>query len=46
MWFIGAVFIGLVVRFTFLVIMPTNHQLLIPGVTLRRAKPGHCSKSG
>ena len=31
MWFIGAVLIGLVVPFTFLVIMPTNHQLLIPG---------------
>ena len=31
MWFIGAVLIGLVVPFTFLVVMPTNHQLLIPG---------------
>ena len=31
MWVIGAVLIGLVVPFTFLVIMPTNHQLLIPG---------------
>ncbi|WP_308811260.1 DUF1772 domain-containing protein [Nitrosospira sp. Nsp2] len=31
MWFIGAVLIGLVVPFTFLVIMPMNHQLLIPG---------------
>ena len=28
---IGAVFIGLVVPFTFLAIMPTNHKLLAPG---------------
>lgn len=34
MWFIGAVLIGLVVPFTFIVIMPTNHQLLIPGCDL------------
>lgn len=31
MWLLGAVFIGAVVPFTFLVIMPTNHQLLVPG---------------
>ena len=31
MWLIGAVFIGLVIPFTFIVIMPTNHQLLTPG---------------
>jgi uncharacterized membrane protein len=31
MWLIGAVLIGLVVPFTFIVIMPTNHQLLVPG---------------
>ncbi len=31
MWFAGAVLIGLVVPFTFLAIMPTNHQLLTPG---------------
>ena len=31
MWLIGAVFIGLVIPFTFIVIMPTNHQLLMPG---------------
>ena len=31
MWFIGAALIGLVVPFTFLAIMPTNHQLLVPG---------------
>ncbi len=31
MWFAGAVLIGLVVPFTFIVIMPTNHQLLVPG---------------
>jgi hypothetical protein len=28
MWLIGAVLIGLVVPFTFIAIMPTNHQLL------------------
>ncbi len=31
MWCVGAVFIGLVVPFTFIVIMPTNHRLLAPG---------------
>jgi len=31
MWFAGAVLIGSVVPFTFIVIMPTNHQLLAPG---------------
>jgi hypothetical protein len=31
MWLLGAVFIGTVVPFTFLVTMPTNHQLLVPG---------------
>ena len=31
MWFAGAVLIGLVVPFTFIAIMPTNHQLLKPG---------------
>jgi len=31
LWLVGAVFIGLVVPFTFIVIMPTNHQLLAPG---------------
>ena len=31
MWLIGAVFIGLVIPFTFIAIMPTNHQLLTPG---------------
>jgi hypothetical protein len=31
MWFVGALFIGAVVPFTFIVIMPTNHQLLEPG---------------
>jgi Domain of unknown function (DUF1772) len=30
MWFVGAVFIGLVVPFTFIAIMPTNHRLLAP----------------
>ena len=31
MWLIGAVLIGLVVPFTFIAIMPTNHHLLEPG---------------
>jgi uncharacterized membrane protein len=31
MWLIGASFIGAVVPFTFVVIMPTNHKLLAPG---------------
>ena len=31
MWFAGAVLIGFVVPFTFIAIMPTNHQLLEPG---------------
>lgn len=31
MWLVGAVFIGLVVPFTFIAIMPTNHRLLTPG---------------
>ena len=30
MWLVGAVFIGLVVPFTFIAIMPTNRQLLAP----------------
>jgi uncharacterized membrane protein len=31
LWLIGAVVVGLVVPFTFIAIMPTNHQLLEPG---------------
>jgi uncharacterized membrane protein len=31
MWLVGAVLIGLVVPFTFIAIMPTNKQLLVPG---------------
>jgi len=31
LWLIGALFIGSVVPFTFIAIMPTNHQLLEPG---------------
>jgi hypothetical protein len=31
LWLIGAVLIGLVVPFTFIGVMPTNHQLLAPG---------------
>jgi hypothetical protein len=30
-WLVGAVMIGLVVPFTFIAVMPTNHQLLAPG---------------
>jgi hypothetical protein len=30
-WLFGAILIGLVVPFTFIAIMPTNHQLLAPG---------------
>ena len=30
MWLVGATFIGLVIPFTFLAIMPTNKQLLAP----------------
>jgi Domain of unknown function (DUF1772) len=31
MWFVGAILLGAVVPFTFIVIMPTNHTLLEPG---------------
>jgi len=31
LWLIGALFIGSVVPFTFIAIMPTNHRLLEPG---------------
>jgi hypothetical protein len=31
LWLIGAVLIGLVIPFTFVGVMPTNHQLLAPG---------------
>jgi hypothetical protein len=31
MWLVGALFIGAVVPFTFIAIMPTNHQLLASG---------------
>lgn len=30
-WLVGALILGAVVPFTFVVIMPTNHQLLAPG---------------
>ena len=30
-WIVGALLIGAVVPFTFIVIMPTNHKLLAPG---------------
>lgn len=38
MWFAGALLIGLVVPFTFIAIMPTNHQLLAPGRDLASAE--------
>jgi Domain of unknown function (DUF1772) len=38
LWLIGAVLIGLVVPFTFIAIMPTNHQLLAPGRNLSSAE--------
>ena len=31
LWLIGAVLIGLAIPFTFIGVMPTNHQLLAPG---------------
>ena len=31
LWLIGAVLRGLVIPFTFIGVMPTNHQLLAPG---------------
>ena len=31
LWLVGAVLIGLVVPFTFIAVMPTNHRLLAPG---------------
>ena len=31
LWLFGALLIGLVVPFTFIAVMPTNHQLLAPG---------------
>ena len=36
-WTIGALLIGLVVPFTFIGIMPTNHKLLRPGRDLKSA---------
>ena len=30
-WFVAALLIGAVVPFTFIVVMPTNHKLLLPG---------------
>jgi hypothetical protein len=38
LWLIGAVLIGLVVAFTFIAVMPTNHQLLAPGRDLSSAE--------
>jgi hypothetical protein len=38
LWLIGAVLIGLVIPFTFIGIMPTNHQLLAPGRDLSSAE--------
>jgi uncharacterized membrane protein len=38
MWLVGALFIGAVVPFTFIAIMPTNHRLLAPGRDLASAE--------
>jgi hypothetical protein len=38
LWLIGAVLIGLVVPFTFIAVMPVNHQLLFPGRDLSSAE--------
>ncbi len=38
MWFAGAMLIGLVVPFTFIAVMPINHQLLEPGRDLASAE--------
>ena len=38
LWLIGAVLIGLVIPFTFVGVMPTNHQLLAPGRDLSSAE--------
>lgn len=37
-WLVAALLVGAVVPFTFLVIMPTNHQLLAPGRDLASAE--------
>ena len=37
-WLVGALLIGLVIPFTFMVIMPTNQQLLTPGRDLASAE--------
>jgi hypothetical protein len=46
LWLIGAVLIGLVVAFTFIAVMPTNHQLLAPGGIFHPPKLDRYSKSG
>ncbi|MDN0082736.1 DUF1772 domain-containing protein [Crenobacter sp. SG2305] len=38
LWLVGAVLIGLVVPFTFIVVMPTNKRLLDPGRNLASAE--------
>lgn len=40
-WLVAAILIGLVVPFTFLVIMPTNHELLKPGRDLSGPETRH-----
>jgi hypothetical protein len=37
-WLVGAVLVGAVVPFTFIVIMPTNHRLLATGRNLGSAE--------
>jgi Anthrone oxygenase len=37
-WLVAALLIGIVVAFTFVVVMPTNHELLAPGRDLDAAE--------
>jgi hypothetical protein len=39
-WLVGGALVGLVIPFTFLVIMPTNERLLAPGLNQRSAETG------
>jgi len=43
---IGAVLIGLVVPFTFIAVMPTNHQLIAPGRDLSSAETRSLLETG
>jgi hypothetical protein len=46
LWLIGAVLIGLVVPFTFIAVVPTNHHCSFLGVTCLPPKHGRFSTSG